>query len=86
MTTTDKITQRKRTLLEFAEELGNVSKACKICGYSQQQFYEIAGTTRPTGRKDSWTAYIRSQRFSPQPGILGGGRHHSETLPGSSHP
>lgn len=41
MTTTEKLTQRKRTLLELAEELGNVSKACKLCGYSRQQFYEI---------------------------------------------
>jgi len=41
MTTTDKITRRKLSLLELAHEIGNVSKACKIMGYSRQQFYEI---------------------------------------------
>ena len=28
-------------LLELAQNLGNVSKACKLVGYSRQQFYEI---------------------------------------------
>jgi hypothetical protein len=41
MTTTDKIARHKLSLLEFAHEIGNVSKACKIMGYSRQQFYEI---------------------------------------------
>ena len=41
MTTTDKIARRKLSMLELAHELGNVSKACKIMGYSRQQFYEI---------------------------------------------
>jgi len=26
---------------KLAQELGNVSKACRIVGYSRQQFYEI---------------------------------------------
>jgi transposase InsO family protein len=37
----DKVARRKLSLLELAQELGNVSKACKIVGYSRQQFYEI---------------------------------------------
>jgi transposase InsO family protein len=41
MTTQDKVARRKLTLLELAVELGNVSKACQISGYSRQQFYEI---------------------------------------------
>ena len=40
-TTTDKIARRKLSLLELASELDNVSKACKVMGYSRQQFYEI---------------------------------------------
>ena len=36
-----KAARRKLNLLELATELGNVSKACKIVGYSRQQFYEI---------------------------------------------
>lgn len=37
----EKIARRKLTLLQLAQELGNVSKACKLVGYSRQQFYEI---------------------------------------------
>ncbi len=41
MTTGNKIARRKLSMLELAGELGNVSRACKIMGYSRQQFYEI---------------------------------------------
>jgi transposase InsO family protein len=41
MTTTEKIARRKLSLLELASELSNVSRACKVMGYSRQQFYEI---------------------------------------------
>lgn len=41
MTTRQKVARRKFSLLELASELSNVSKACKIMGYSRQQFYEI---------------------------------------------
>ena len=41
MTTQDKIARRKLSLLELASDLKNVSKACKLSGYSRQQFYEI---------------------------------------------
>jgi len=37
----DKIARRKLSLLKLAQELGNVSKACRIIGCSRQQFYEI---------------------------------------------
>ena len=37
----EKIARRKRSLLQLAQELGNVSKACRIVGYSRQHFYEI---------------------------------------------
>lgn len=36
-----KAARRKLNLLELANELGSVSKACKTIGYSRQQFYEI---------------------------------------------
>lgn len=36
-----KAARRKLNLLQLANELGNVSKACKIVGYSREQFYEI---------------------------------------------
>jgi len=41
MTTKEKVARRKLSLLELAHDLGNVSKACKVMGYSRQQFYEI---------------------------------------------
>ena len=41
MTTETKIARRKLSLLQLAAELENVSKACRIMGYSRQQFYEI---------------------------------------------
>lgn len=36
-----KAARRKLNLLDLAKELNNVSKACKVMGYSRQQFYEI---------------------------------------------
>lgn len=37
----EKIARRKLSLLQLSQELGNVSKACRVMGYSRQQFYEI---------------------------------------------
>jgi transposase InsO family protein len=39
MTTDQKIIKNKLGLLKLAEELGNVSKACKTMGYSRDTFY-----------------------------------------------
>lgn len=39
MNSTQKILKNKLGLLNLAEELGNVSKACKIMGYSRDTFY-----------------------------------------------
>lgn len=36
-----KIARRKLSLLQLAQELGNVSRACKVMGYNRQHFYEI---------------------------------------------
>ncbi|MEX0698645.1 MAG: helix-turn-helix domain-containing protein, partial [Acidimicrobiia bacterium] len=33
--------RRKLSLLQLAQEMGNISRACRIVGYSRQQFYEI---------------------------------------------
>ena len=41
MSTDKKVTRRKLSLLELASDLGNVSNACRVIGYSRQQFYEI---------------------------------------------
>ena len=39
--TANKVARAKLSLLQLANDLNNVSKACKITGYSRQQFYEI---------------------------------------------
>ena len=41
ITTDKKVARRKLGRLELASDLGNVSKACRVIGYSRQQFYEI---------------------------------------------
>ena len=38
MTDENKVARLKLSLLEFAEDLNSVSKACKVMGYSRQQF------------------------------------------------
>lgn len=47
MTTNEKVARRKLSLLELAKELNNVSKACKLIGYSRQQSTKFAVITRP---------------------------------------
>ena len=41
MTATSQSTRRKLSLLQLAEELGNVSRACKLMGYHRDTFYEV---------------------------------------------
>lgn len=41
MTTEQKIIRNKVGLLELAKQLGNVSRACKIMGYSRDSFYRF---------------------------------------------
>ena len=41
MTTQDKIIKNKLGLLNLAEQLGNVSQACKLFGYSRDSFYRF---------------------------------------------
>jgi molybdenum-dependent DNA-binding transcriptional regulator ModE len=42
--TQDKIIKNKLRLLKLAEELGNISRACKIFGYSRDSFYRFKET------------------------------------------
>lgn len=42
MTTEQKIIKNKVGLLRLAEQLGNVSQACKVMGYSRDSFYRFA--------------------------------------------
>lgn len=41
MTTEQKIIKTKEGVLELAKQLGNVSQACKVMGYSRDSFYRF---------------------------------------------
>ena len=41
MSTQEKIIKPKLGVLELAKQLGNVSQACKIMGYSRDSFYRF---------------------------------------------
>jgi hypothetical protein len=66
MTTDARIARRKLSLLELAQDLGNVSKACKLVGYSRQQFYEIVSVRLGAalrGRGDLGGLPLRLEHF-----------------------
>ena len=72
MTTEHKVARRKLSMLELACELGNVSKACRLMGYSRQQFYEIPKLPDLWGRGPSGS-FAWGPEPASQPGF-GGGR------------
>ena len=41
MTTEEKIIKNKLGLLNLAHQLGNVSQACRVMGYSRDSFYRF---------------------------------------------
>ena len=41
MTTAEKVIKTKVGLLELGKQLGNVSKACQVMGYSRDSFYRF---------------------------------------------
>ena len=41
MTTEQKVIRAKAGLLELAKQLGNVSQACRVMGYSRDSFYRF---------------------------------------------
>jgi len=64
-TLAQKVARRKLSLLELASELDNVSKACRIMGYSREQFYEIRRNFQTFGA-DGLLDKIRGAK-SPHP-------------------
>ena len=64
-TLAQKAARRKLSLLELASELDNVSKACRIMGYSREQFYEIRRNFQTFGA-DGLLEKIRGAK-SPHP-------------------
>ena len=47
MTQEQKVIRAKLGLLELAKQLGNVSQACRMMGYSRDSFYRFKSSTRP---------------------------------------
>ena len=46
MTMQEKVIRNKVGLLRLGKELGNVSRACKLFGYSRDSFYRFKETLR----------------------------------------
>jgi len=63
----EKIARRKLSLLQLAQELGNVSKACRIVGYSRQQFYEIRRNFQLYGADGLIDQLPRERGAAPEP-------------------
>ena len=58
MSTHPTVIKHKLGLLKLAEELGNVSHACKVMGYSRDTFYRYQQAVEEGGvpPRISWTA------------------------------
>ena len=61
MTKDQKIIRNKIGLLNLAEELGNVSRACKVMGYSRDTFYRYRSLVEEGG----FEALIEKNRKKP---------------------
>jgi molybdenum-dependent DNA-binding transcriptional regulator ModE len=51
MSTEEKVIKAKLGLLKLAEQLGNVSQACKVMGYSRVQPQSVADKTKRVKRR-----------------------------------
>jgi ACT domain-containing protein len=56
----EKVLKPKLGLLELAKQLGNVSQACKIMGYSRDTFYRYRSCTRTAVKRPSTKSLVRN--------------------------
>lgn len=61
--TTDKVIKHKIGLLNLAEDLGNVSKACQVMGLSRDTFYRYKAAVEDGGIQ----ALVDANRRKPSP-------------------
>lgn len=85
MATQAKVARRKLSLLELAHELGNVSKACKVMGYSRQQFYEIRRNYQTYGSQGLIDRLPGARGPPPKPSNRRGRKSHPGLLPEESN-
>jgi Winged helix-turn helix len=63
MTNERKVIRAKVGVLELARQLGNVSQACKIMGYSRDSFYRFQELFYVDGPLEATEFRIRSASF-----------------------
>jgi len=86
MTALSQSTKRKLSLLQLAEELGNVAKAAKIMGFHRDTFYEV----RKAFQSGGVAALVEQKRgprnAHPQPGLAADRREDPGVLLGQAFP